>query len=253
MQGGRIVQIGTPAGDLRRPVHQSIADFLGVGNIFPLHHRRRTAPAHRAPSPRHTGAPPVTEVPATDGPTSLCLRPGGSPGHQAGREAATGPDVWPGRVDVASFQGATVRYRVTLEDGPDRRGHRHAAGRDLASARPHWSGRPDPRRSSATTPHPPSDGRRSRGGGRMSTPDRPAATPPAAAAVHPTHLSPDRPSSGSCRRSSAGLLALLVFSPCLHSLAAFTTTSPGPGSLGRVRPSPSPSSVLFTSRRRRRC
>ncbi len=30
----------------------------------------------------------------------------------------TGPGIWRGHIDVASFQGATVRYRITLEDGP---------------------------------------------------------------------------------------------------------------------------------------
>ena len=52
------------------------------------------------------------------GPTSLCLRAEDLLVSKAGGESPTGPGVWRGHVDVASFQGATVRYRITLEDGP---------------------------------------------------------------------------------------------------------------------------------------
>jgi iron(III) transport system ATP-binding protein len=61
---------------------------------------------------------PVSEVPAGTGPTSLCLRAEDLQVSKAGSNDPTGPGIWRGHIDVASFQGATVRYRITLEEGP---------------------------------------------------------------------------------------------------------------------------------------
>ena len=49
MQGGRIVQIGTPQEIYAAPSTKSIADFLGVGNIFPCTVTKNGRRAHRHP------------------------------------------------------------------------------------------------------------------------------------------------------------------------------------------------------------
>ena len=117
MQHGRIVQIGTPQEIYAAPSTKSIADFLGVGNIFPCT-IVRNGNEYTATMTEHPVSLPVTEVPASPGPTSLCLRAEDLLVSKAGGESPTGPGVWRGHVDVASFQGATVRYRITLDDGP---------------------------------------------------------------------------------------------------------------------------------------
>ncbi len=117
MQGGRIVQIGTPQEIYAAPSTKSIADFLGVGNIFSC----TVAKDGNQHVATMTGFPvslPVSEVPAGTGPTSLCLRAEDLLVSRARSGDPTGPGIWRGHVDVASFQGATVRYRITLEDGP---------------------------------------------------------------------------------------------------------------------------------------
>ncbi len=116
MQHGRIVQIGTPQEIYAAPTTRSIADFLGVGNIFGA-----TVSSDRggytATMTDHPFSVPVGSVPAGDGPVSLCLRAEDLLVSKA-RPDDTGPTTWRGHVDVASFQGATVRYRITLDAGP---------------------------------------------------------------------------------------------------------------------------------------
>ncbi|TKV57023.1 ABC transporter ATP-binding protein [Nakamurella flava] len=117
MQHGRIVQIGTPQEIYAAPTTKSIADFLGVGNIFPCtvenEGGRQVAKLSGYPV-----AIPVAEVPEIEGPTVLCLRSEDLHVTPAGPDDVSTPGAWRGHVDVASFQGATVRYRITLEDGP---------------------------------------------------------------------------------------------------------------------------------------
>jgi iron(III) transport system ATP-binding protein len=117
MQHGRIVQIGTPQQIYAAPSTKSIADFLGVGNIFPC----TVETAGGEAVARLTGFPvsmPVAEVPEGSGPFSLCLRAEDLHVTKARPGESAAPGSWLGHVDVASFQGATVRYRITLEDGP---------------------------------------------------------------------------------------------------------------------------------------
>ncbi|WP_420120443.1 ABC transporter ATP-binding protein, partial [Nakamurella sp.] len=117
MQHGRIVQIGTPQQIYAAPSTKSIADFLGVGNIFPC----TVETAGGEPVARLTGYPvsvPVAEVPQGSGPFSLCLRAEDLHVTKARPGESAAPGTWRGHIDVASFQGATVRYRITLEDGP---------------------------------------------------------------------------------------------------------------------------------------
>ncbi|MFE1359173.1 ABC transporter ATP-binding protein [Streptomyces harbinensis] len=117
MQGGRIVQIDRPEKIYDAPSSAAIADFLGVSNIFPC------APAGPGSAPatyRLTGH--ATEV-TSDTPAAgtgkdprVCIRP---EDIRLTGEPATGTNSWPGRVDVVSFQGSYVRYRVSLKDGPE--------------------------------------------------------------------------------------------------------------------------------------
>ncbi|KKF00004.1 ABC transporter ATP-binding protein [Mycolicibacterium obuense] len=117
MQKGRIVQIGTPEQIYKQPTCASIADFLGIGNIF-----RGTAGADGF---RLTDFPMITvdvdtreDHPAGDDPSIVCLRPedllvtGPNEPRPAGQH-------WTGRIEVASYQGASIRYRVTLDNGPE--------------------------------------------------------------------------------------------------------------------------------------
>jgi iron(III) transport system ATP-binding protein len=113
MQKGRIVQIGTPEQIYKNPVCASVADFLGVGNIFSC-------------TPRQRGAVQLSDYPGiavvadagTAEPVVVCLRPedllvsGLDEPHPDGQS-------WTGRVEVASYQGASIRYRVTIDEGPE--------------------------------------------------------------------------------------------------------------------------------------
>ncbi|MEH3134410.1 MAG: ABC transporter ATP-binding protein [Mycolicibacterium neoaurum] len=116
MQQGRIVQIGSPEQIYKNPSCASIAEFLGIGNIFSV-----------------TAAPgeldcTLTEHPAIsvvvdsarqfDGPAIVCLRPEDLLVTGAAESAPTGQH-WLGRIEVASYQGASIRYRVTLDNGPE--------------------------------------------------------------------------------------------------------------------------------------
>jgi len=117
MQHGRIVQIGTPQEIYAAPSTKSIADFLGVGNIFPCT-VSKNGHQHVATLTDHPVSLPVVDVPDGTGPTSLCLRAEDLLVSKALPGDPTGPGIWRGHIDVASFQGATVRYRITLEQGP---------------------------------------------------------------------------------------------------------------------------------------
>jgi len=117
MQHGRIVQIGTPQQIYAAPSTKSIADFLGVGNIFPCT-VAKDGNQHVATMTGFPVSMPVAEVPEGSGPFSLCLRAEDLHVTKARPGESAAPGSWLGHVDVASFQGATVRYRITLEDGP---------------------------------------------------------------------------------------------------------------------------------------
>jgi iron(III) transport system ATP-binding protein len=110
MQGGRIVQIGTPDDIYSRPQSASIADFLGVGNIFrcdiidPTTVRVDGLDRDVAVASVPTG---VAELRACVRAEDIVLGP-------AGR---TGTNVFEGKLTVISFQGSTVRLRVDAAGG----------------------------------------------------------------------------------------------------------------------------------------
>ncbi|MFE9320830.1 ABC transporter ATP-binding protein [Nocardia sp. NPDC052278] len=117
MQQGRIVQIGTPEEIYTKPTCASIADFLGVGNIFrctPSTGQRGVVQLTDYPSI----AVRVEATPAETDPIIVCLRPEDLLVTAVDESTPTG-QFWSGRVEVASYQGASIRYRVTLDDGPE--------------------------------------------------------------------------------------------------------------------------------------
>ena len=128
MQGGRIVQIGTPQEIYAAPSTKSIADFLGVGNIFPCT-VTKNGNEHVATTDRPPGLAAGQRRPGrnrTDQPVPAGRGPAG----------VQGPIRRPDRArDLARphrCRQLPGRHRP-LPDHPGRRprrrGHRHAAGR----------------------------------------------------------------------------------------------------------------------------
>ncbi|MEH3128647.1 MAG: ABC transporter ATP-binding protein [Mycolicibacterium neoaurum] len=116
MQKGRIVQIGSPEQIYKNPSCASIAEFLGIGNIF----RVNAAPGELDCSLAEHPAISVVVASARqfDGPAIVCLRPEDLLVTGPAEPAPAGQH-WLGRVEVASYQGASIRYRVTLDNGPE--------------------------------------------------------------------------------------------------------------------------------------
>jgi iron(III) transport system ATP-binding protein len=116
MQKGCIVQIGSPEQIYKNPSCASIAEFLGIGNIFGA---VAGASGDEYTLIDHPAINVVLDAPArVEGPAIVCLRPedllvsGITEPMPAGQH-------WTGRVEVASYQGASIRYRVTLDGGPE--------------------------------------------------------------------------------------------------------------------------------------
>lgn len=117
MQKGRIVQIGTPEQLYTEPVSASVAEFLGVANLL-----RCTTTAG---SPRGVTLTDCdfdiavdTPTPRGTGPMAICLRPE-TLVVNAIHETPPDGQTWKGRVELASYQGASIRYRITLDGGPE--------------------------------------------------------------------------------------------------------------------------------------
>lgn len=115
MQGGRITQLGTPEEIYQYPASASIARFLGVTNIFPIDISDTTAVRLAA-----SGQTLVSEDRVPTGPSSACIRPE----HVAvschfGGPSDASPEVneFRGVVEVAIFQGASIRCKVVTESG----------------------------------------------------------------------------------------------------------------------------------------
>lgn len=116
MQKGRIVQIGSPEQIYKNPFCASIAEFLGIGNIF-------TATAASGSGDYVLSDHPAITVSSdnvvdTDGPAVICLRPEDLLVSGPTEPTPLGQS-WNGRVEVASYQGASIRYRVILDNGPE--------------------------------------------------------------------------------------------------------------------------------------
>lgn len=116
MQDGRITQLGTPQDIYSSPASASIALFLGVTNVFPAE-----SPSTQQ-SVKLSGHDMVLRTSGTilNGPTSVCIRPEDvivSAGPVDVSETAHTANTFAGKVEVAVFQGASIRCRVTLSTG----------------------------------------------------------------------------------------------------------------------------------------
>ncbi|MEU0649122.1 ABC transporter ATP-binding protein [Streptomyces umbrinus] len=115
MQEGRITQSGTPQEIYSRPASASIAAFLGVTNIFEV------KPGSTPRSLELVGHPvslrSVQTMPGGSA-SSVCIRPEDvrvepAPTADDGEKTNT----FEGTVEVAVFQGASIRCKVTTDTG----------------------------------------------------------------------------------------------------------------------------------------
>ncbi|WP_059383222.1 ABC transporter ATP-binding protein, partial [Rhodococcus rhodochrous] len=114
MQGGRIVQIGGPTAIYNEPASASIAHFLGVSNIFDC---TATVGADGYVTAVRTGGEVIrTEQRglATADDFKACIR---SEDLVLSNVSGGGTNEFSGRVAVTSFQGSSIRYAVTLDNG----------------------------------------------------------------------------------------------------------------------------------------
>jgi iron(III) transport system ATP-binding protein len=119
MQEGRISQLGTPEQIYGSPVSASIASFLGVTNVFSV------AADSTSRSLQLTGSEVVLRS-TFDVPTaasSACIRPEDivvtldQPRDAASAAGHSDTNLLDGVVEIAVFQGATIRCKVKLDGG----------------------------------------------------------------------------------------------------------------------------------------
>lgn len=115
MQGGRIRQLGTPEQVYSTPNSASIAQFMGVTNVFPVQR-----PGRAAREVTLAGHDLVMRAERELGceaeHAAACIRP---EQVRLSTEPADGTgNCWPGTIEVISFQGWATRYRIDLDDGP---------------------------------------------------------------------------------------------------------------------------------------
>ena len=236
MQDGRIVQIGTR----RRSTPPRRLDRR-------LPRRRQHLPLHARPE-RHDAAvrPPgslwsATMRQAQPDQTSAC---GPRICWSAASMNRTGGQSWPGRVDVASFQGATVRYRITLEDGPVVEAIATAASRCSAPATAYRPARPSAAQVLPETASP-NGCRHERRHHRPASADTP---PPCTSRL----LHPAPGSTAMSRSLQLIILAVIVLFPVSSSSWAPSPTTPAAlaGRLGTSRSATSRSSLDHRASRR---
>lgn len=115
MQDGCITQFGSPSEIYGLPANASIASFLGVTNVFSVDQRtdaRRVKLSDYEIVLQSVGTIPTDRASACIRPENIEVTPSGS--------VRTGNDqvnVFPGTLDVAVYQGSTVRCRVSLASG----------------------------------------------------------------------------------------------------------------------------------------
>ncbi|WP_256794595.1 ABC transporter ATP-binding protein [Terrabacter sp. Ter38] len=117
MQGGRIVQIGGPTDIYHGPASASIAYFLGVSNVLDCTARTGSDGYVVATVTSSGTTVPTRQRSLPAGDLRVCVRSedlviSSTPTRGDGGEFA-------GSIAVTSFQGASVRYTVTLDGGAD--------------------------------------------------------------------------------------------------------------------------------------
>lgn len=116
LNGGKIVQEGTPVDLYRRPQCAFSATFLGDANVVPVTvgsaagRRAVFFPNLEAPVPCAIGTHP-------DGPATLCLRP-----EFLRVSKGEAPGIISGRVSAVTFRGSYEDFEVTLPGGTALRG-----------------------------------------------------------------------------------------------------------------------------------
>ncbi|MFD8089334.1 ABC transporter ATP-binding protein [Streptomyces malaysiensis] len=113
MQDGKILQLGSPEDIYAHPATTSLARFLGVGNILSC--TLDGGGAHVADSDLIVELPASAGTPT--GKTSVCMR-SEDLAVAPWSDGLHGANTWAGSIVVSSFQGALIRYRVTLDAGP---------------------------------------------------------------------------------------------------------------------------------------
>ena len=102
LEGGRVVQTGSPADVTQRPRSRYVADLVGVNLL------RGTATAGRVALP--SGAS-LQSADAADGEVFAVIHPRAVALHRA-RPEGSPRNVWPGRASTLDFQGDRVRVGV---------------------------------------------------------------------------------------------------------------------------------------------
>lgn len=115
MQNGKLAQVGSPREIYESPASASIADFLGVSNIFPVQTNGKPGVYGMTDHRLELSTAPVPVPVAGDG-IKACIRP--EDVIVSVQRTPNSSNNWPGTVKVASYQGAEVRYLVELDGGP---------------------------------------------------------------------------------------------------------------------------------------
>ena len=143
MNGGRVEQIGSPRSVYRHPQTLFVARFIGEGNFLDGRVGPTTATGIRFRSDR--GLECVVREADTlieGAPSVLALRPEAIRVLEEGEGAAAFDNRWPGTIEMATYLGATIVYRVRVDAHttvqairPNEDGERAGAGEPGVGAR----------------------------------------------------------------------------------------------------------------------
>jgi iron(III) transport system ATP-binding protein len=111
MRDGRIQQVADPKTLYERPVNRFVADFVGTNNFVPGICRERGAEVSTVETPLGLLRARATPAIAPGTRCLLAVRP------ENVALAAGGENAVPGRIALASYLGATLRYDVHTQDG----------------------------------------------------------------------------------------------------------------------------------------
>jgi ABC-type Fe3+/spermidine/putrescine transport system ATPase subunit len=113
MDGGRIIQVGTPQEVYQEPLTEFVADFLGVANLLDVEVLPGSAATRTV---RYGDFTLEAQAPAGDDATArrAVIRPECVELQEPGR---TGANLLPGMVDGVVFLGSTTQVMVRLPHG----------------------------------------------------------------------------------------------------------------------------------------